>query len=156
MKRTLLTVGAAAVMAAGLVFSQTVSPAPTDPGTAPHHQMRHNRMARMAQQLNLTDAQKEQAKAIFAEARQASQPVRDQLKQNREALSAAVKAGNTQQIQQLSATQGSLMGQLTAIRTEAMAKFYAGLSAGQRSKADQMHQQFKQRMEQRSGARKNG
>ena len=104
-------------------------------------------MARIAQQLNLTDTQKQQAKTIFQQARQTAQPVREQLKQNRQALAEAAKAGNGEAaIQQLSARQGNLLGQMVAVRTEAFAKFYATLTPEQRTKADQLRQQFQQRM----------
>ena len=76
----------------------------------------------MMQALNLTDAQKQQAKTIFQDARQKAQPLRDQLKQNREALTAAVKADDVARIHSLTAERGKLEGQMLGIRTEAMAK----------------------------------
>ena len=59
--------------------------------------------------LNLTDAQKQQAKTIFQEARQSAQPLRQELRQNRQALAVAVKANDTAKIQQLSQTEGNLL-----------------------------------------------
>ena len=44
------------------------------------------------QALNLTDAQKQQAKEIFAKSRQAAVPLRQELRANREAMAQAVKA----------------------------------------------------------------
>jgi Spy/CpxP family protein refolding chaperone len=147
MKRTITTLAAGMALAAGLTFAQTTAPAqPAQLGQAKHHVARGMRMGRIAQALNLTDAQKQQAKGIFQQAHQSAQPLVQQLKQNREALAAAVKADNSAQIQQLSATQGQLRGQMTAIRTEAMAKFYSTvLTPDQRTKLDQMHQNWKQR-----------
>jgi Spy/CpxP family protein refolding chaperone len=101
------------------------------------------------QALNLTDSQKQQAKAIFQQTRETTKPIADQLKQNHEALTAAIKANNVAQIDSLSAQQGTLRGQLLAARSEGRAKFYALLTPDQKAKADQMHQQFKQRMEER-------
>jgi Spy/CpxP family protein refolding chaperone len=109
---------------------------------------------RLMQALNLTDDQKAQAKAIFQQARQSSQSVRDQLKQNGEALAAAVKANDTAQIQTLSAQQGTLRGQLLAIQSEAMAKFYNTLTPDQKAKADQMRQRIRQRIQQRMQQRR--
>ncbi len=88
----------------------------------------------MAAALNLTDAQKTEMKSIFMEARQSSQPVRQQLKQTRQALAAAVKADDSAQIQQLSATEGSQMGQLAAIHATARAKMFKILTPEQQQK----------------------
>jgi protein CpxP len=103
----------------------------------------------MMQGLNLTDAQKEQAKAIFQQSRQTAQPVAEQLRQNRQPLADAVKANNVGQIQALAAQQGTLHGQLLAIRSEAMAKFYSILTPEQRARADQRQQRVRERMKQR-------
>src|SRR6266550_901202 len=106
----------AALGTAGL-FAQT-------PPSGRHFQHQGRFGAVMAAALNLTDAQKTQMKSIFDEARQSSQPVRQQLKQTRQSLQAAVQAGNSDQIQQLAATQGTELGQLTAIRASAHAKMF--------------------------------
>jgi Spy/CpxP family protein refolding chaperone len=103
----------------------------------------------MMKALNLTPEQQQQVKTIFGDARQKAQPIRQEMQQNREALHAAVKANNTAEIERLSAQQGNLKGKTLAIRSEAMAKFYATLTPEQRVKADQMHQQMQSRMRQR-------
>ena len=102
--------------------------------------------ARISQALNLTDAQKAQAKTIFGQARETAKPVRDQLKGNRQALTAAVKSDNRSDIERLSTARGRLMGKMVAIRTEASAKFYQMLTPDQRAKADQLHAQFRERL----------
>jgi len=158
MKKSLLKYAAIPALAAGLVFAQVPATNPPS-GAANTHQgrraFRRNHRARIAQELNLTDAQKQQARTIFQQACQSAQPVRQQLKQNRQALTAAAKAGNSDaDIQKLSTEQGSLLGQLVAIRTESASQFYQMLTPEQRAKADQMHQQFRQRSH--SGERKNG
>ena len=68
------------------------------------------------------------------------------MRQNREALAAAVKANNTAQIERLSVQQGNLIGKTLAIKTQARAKFYATLTPEQRMKADQMFEQMRSRM----------
>lgn len=91
----------------------------------------------MAGYLNLTDAQKTQAEAIFSAARTAAAPVRGQLTSAREALQAAVKARKTDaEIDALSAPIGSLTAQLTAIQAKAMVKFRAILTPEQITKLD--------------------
>src|SRR5690349_123221 len=117
-----------AVVALGTasIFAQT-------PPSARHHRQGQYG-AVMAAALNLTDAQKSQMQSIFQEARQSAQPVRQQLKQTRQTLQAAVKAGNSEQIQQLAATEGTEMGQLAAIRASAHAKMFKILTPEQQQK----------------------
>lgn len=101
----------------------------------PRHADHQSRFVRvMATALNMTDAQKAQATSIFKQARESAQPVRRQLMETRGALRSAVQAGNTQQIQQLSATEGTEIGQLTAIRSSAFAQVYKGLTPEQQQK----------------------
>lgn len=136
-----------AAMAAGMALAQTPA-APAQPRRG--HAMRQ----RMMQALDLTNSQKQQAKAIFQQARQNAEPLKTQLKQNREALAAAVKANDTAQIHSLSIQRGNLEGQMLGIRSEARAKFYATLTPEQKAKADQMRARFKTRMQQRIEQRK--
>ena len=140
-----------AALAAGMAFAQapatTPQPAPAKAGMRARGVVRH----RMLAALNLTDAQKQQAKSLFQQTRQNLQPIVQQARQNRDALAAAVKANDTAQIQQLSAQQGNLNGQILAMRSASMAKFYATLTPDQRAKADQLRQQMKQRVQQRKG-----
>ena len=149
---------AVAALATGMVFAQAPA-GNSQPNTTEAQQGRRGfmrrHMARIAQQLNLTDAQKQQSRAIFQQARQSAQPIRQELKQNREALRAAAKANQgDSQIQTLANQQGQLLAQMVAIRAEASAKFYQMLTPEQRAKADQMQNQFRQHR--RSGERKNG
>jgi Spy/CpxP family protein refolding chaperone len=106
-------------------------------------------MDSIAQKLNLTDAQRKEFHTIFDQAHQTAMPIRGELKANREALAAAVKADRTAEIQQLAATRGKLVGQMTAIYAEARAKFYQTLTPEQRTKADQMRSEFRQQMRDR-------
>jgi len=154
MKRNILFLAGAAIVATGMIYAQA-TPGTTAPGPQRHPFMAR-RAARVANELGLTDAQKDQAKALFAQARQSAQPLRAQLRENRQALAAAVKAGNEADIQRLSQTSGTLQGQLTAIRTEAMSKFYASLTPEQKAKADQLRQQRRARWQQHHGTGSNG
>jgi Spy/CpxP family protein refolding chaperone len=98
------------------------------------------RFGHFMSELNLTDAQKAQAKSIFQGARQSAQPVRQQLMETRKSLRAAIKANDAAQIQQLSATEGHEIGQLAAIRGSAFAKVYQTLTPDQKQKADALEQ----------------
>ena len=155
MKQSFMKFATAAALAAGMAFAQApATPAkPVKPGMMAR---RNGIRPRMMRNLNLTDAQKQQAKAIFQEARQTAKPVRDQLKQNRQAMAAAIKNNDTYQINQLATTMGSLEGQLAAIRSGAAAKFYTILTPDQKTQADQMRQKARQFLQQRRARRNNG
>ena len=113
MQLPFLKYAAVAALAAGMVYAQ----APTNQSqTAPKTRqgrrgMMRRHLARIAQTLNLTDAQKQQAHTILQQARQSAQPVRQELRQTREALTAAAKEGKSDaEIQKLSNEQGRLRG----------------------------------------------
>lgn len=152
MKQQWMQLALAASLAAGLAAAQT-APAP---GAAQQGRRGVARpamvRARMMRALNLTDAQKQQAKSIFQAARQNSQALRDQIKQSRESLNAAVKANDSAQIQALSSSLGALQGQALAISSAAQAKFYGILTPDQRAKLDEMQQKLRQRMQGNVGA----
>ena len=88
----------------------------------------------MAAYLNLTPQQRTQNKAIFEDARKEALPIRQELMQTGHLLRAAVKADDMSQIKQLSSTEGTEIGQLTAIRSSAFAKTYQILTPVQRQK----------------------
>jgi periplasmic protein CpxP/Spy len=100
----------------------------------------------IATALDLTDAQKAQAKTIFEAARTQAQPLTQQLKQGHQSMAAAVKANDAAQIQSLATAQGSLMGQVAAIHGKAMAQFYQILTPDQKAKADTLHSQMAQHL----------
>ncbi len=140
MRNTLLRFTGAAALASGMLFAQTQAPPDQPPAPGQHRQWHRGRIFdRIATQLNLTDNQKQQSKAILQSARESTQPIGQQLRQNRQALHDAIKAGKPDaDIDQLAANTGSLMGQMTAIRTKAFARIYALLTPEQRTKADQL------------------
>jgi protein CpxP len=142
MKHSVLQIAGVAALAAGMAFGQS---APTQPNqqNQPKNHMRRGAggpgamFERFGADLNLTDAQKEQAKQIFADARKSSESVHSQLSQNKQALSAAVKSGASEaQIDKLSNDMAPLLAQTTAIHTKAFAKFYALLTPEQKDKVN--------------------
>jgi periplasmic protein CpxP/Spy len=140
MKNTLVRFLGMAALASGMLFAQAPAPPAQPQSPAQRRQQFRGRMFdRIAAQLNLTDDQKQQAHSILQSARESAQPITQQLKQNRQALHDAIKAGKPDaDIDQLAASTGTLMGQATAIRTKAFAKVYALLTPEQRTKADQL------------------
>jgi len=117
---------AIAVLGATSLFAAETSPADSH---------RHGRLgAFLTSYLNLTAAQQAQEKSIFQGARKSAQPLRQELRQTRQSLRAAIQANSTAQIQQLAATEGSELGRLAAIRSTAMAKVYQTLTPDQQQK----------------------
>ena len=133
----------AAVLVAGMAFAyaQTQSKGPHRP--ANRQEWMQRRFDRMSAALNLTDAQKTQAQAILKGAHENAKQFSAQLKQNRQALSEAVKANDSAQIERLSAENGQLTGKMMAMRTEAFAKIYQTLTPDQKAKADQWAANFR-------------
>jgi Spy/CpxP family protein refolding chaperone len=171
MKRQIAKLAAVGSMAAGMIFAQAqpAQPAPqghnTQAGQAAQGQKgmwnhRFQARQRMMAALNLTAGQKTMAKSIFGQAREASKPVRMELRQNREAMANAIKANDQAQIAKLAAEGGKLTAKLDTNRADAMAKFYQSLTPAQRAKADEMHAKFQARMRQfrneHRGTRTNG
>jgi Spy/CpxP family protein refolding chaperone len=146
MRQRVIHFAAVTALAAGMAVAQT--PATGTQGVPFRHPVFGHQQ--MMQALNLTTTQQHQADTIFGDARQKAQPIRQEMRQNREALYAAVKANNTPEIDRLSSHQGELQGAALAVRSEAMAKFYAILTPGQRTKWEEIHQQMRQRMDERT------
>jgi Spy/CpxP family protein refolding chaperone len=122
--------------AAALTFAQTSgtgSGTRTPPSPATLAQMRVNRLSA---ELNLTDAQKTTALSIFTTAYTSQQTVQTSVHTSRQSLSDAIKANNSATIDQLSATLGTLAGQMTSIEAKADAAFYAILTADQKTLYD--------------------
>ncbi|MGA2212257.1 MAG: Spy/CpxP family protein refolding chaperone [Bryobacteraceae bacterium] len=103
-----------------------------------HRHGRHG--AFLSAYLNLTPAQQAQEKSIFQAARESAHPLRQQLRQTRQSLQAAVQASDTAQIQQLANTEGSELGQLLAIRGTAMARVHQLLTPEQQQKLSELQQ----------------
>lgn len=132
MKRYLVTLTVLGTMSATMALAQT-TPAAQAPARA-------NLRRQMIQALDLTAAQKQQARTIFQNTRQQAQPLAQQLRQDRQSLKAAVQAGDTAQIRQLSMAMGTLHGQVLSLRSAGMAQFYALLTPDQKTKAAQFEQ----------------
>jgi Spy/CpxP family protein refolding chaperone len=141
MRNKILAVAGATIVAAGLMFAQTGStPAPNPPASG-HGQGFHRRpmMARLARRLNLTDAQRQQAKGIFQGLRTQAQPIRTQLQQERLALVNAAVAGQpADALNQLAQAEAPQFAQLAVLRAQALGKFYAILTPAQQQQFQTM------------------
>ncbi len=134
--KTVLTAVGVAGLAAGMAFAQ----APQGAAAGHPRRMEGRREMRrkmMIGYLGLTDQQQTQAKAIFSSAHDSAQPVRQQLKQVRADLRAAIQAG--QPVNELAANEGKLRGQLVAIRANAAEQFRGLLNPAQLQKLQELH-----------------
>jgi Spy/CpxP family protein refolding chaperone len=131
----LRNVVAAAALSAALAFAQ--GPRGPRDGNPPDPATRvQMRVDMLAQRLGLTDAQKAQATTIFTNAATAETTVQTSMRTARTALSDAVKANNSNAIDQAATTIGTLTGQMASIQGKADAAFYAILTPDQQSKFD--------------------
>ena len=145
MKVAFLRFAGAPILASGMLLAQSPAPAvPAQPPTQHRQWQRGQMFDRVAAKLNLTEAQRGQAKSIWRSARESSRPIAQQLRQAHVVLREAAKSGKPDaEIDQLAANAGQFAGQLTAVRTKAFAKFYAMLTPEQRATADQLGGHFR-------------
>lgn len=100
-----------------------------------HHGKAHNGGGqRLAQQLNLTDAQKEQWRAEQKSFRLSNAVFLEQVRQTRQDLRAARKAGDTARAEGLKATASAQREQLKQLRRAEAQKFAAMLTSEQRAR----------------------
>ncbi|MEP6538229.1 MAG: Spy/CpxP family protein refolding chaperone [Bryobacteraceae bacterium] len=141
LRKKLYSVCAVGLLATGMLF------AAKDHASGPQR-----RLDFLASRLNLTDAQKASAQTLFSQSQEAAKPIRQQLRQSHQALSAAIKAGKSDaELTQLAEQQSALAGQLTAIRAKAFSRLYTQLTDEQKQKAEGMHQRMSHRFGHRAG-----
>jgi Spy/CpxP family protein refolding chaperone len=106
---------------------------------------RTNSLDRMSAALNLTEPQKQQAKAIFDSGHEAARAVRQELRQERKAVQSAIQPGQpVAKVEQLARNEGPALGNLAATRAAAFAKFYAVLTPAQQQKLASLHHEGRQ------------
>ena len=113
---------------------------------------RHGRMAYMARELNLTDAQKAQIKQIFQANKATGLPLMQQMAANKKAMLEATANGNYDQakIQQIANQQAQLMSQLMVQKQAIRHQIYTQvLTPDQRTKAEELRAQQISRIDSR-------
>ena len=96
--------------------------------------------------LDLTDTQKQFAKTFMTGAKAEAEPVVAQLKESRASMEDAIKTNKSDaEIGDIATKSGVLVGQLAAIHSKAMAKFYAQLTPEQKTKVDRFHDRMQSR-----------
>ena len=125
-------------LAALLVALPALAQRPTGSG-APDPAARYEFIAGY---LNLSDSQKEQAKAVFSGGTADREAMQGKMQSAREALQAAVKGNKADfEIDQLAAAVGTLEGQGVAARAKLEKKFYTILNDEQKKKLETLLQQ---------------
>jgi len=128
------------LMAAG-AFAQT-STANSANNAAPKAPESHTRVHRrsmvdrLSERLSLTADQKMQVRGIFAESRSEVRKLRPQLREEHQALAAAVKSDSEPAIDQITRSHEHLNAEVEAIHAKTMAKVYALLTPDQKAKFD--------------------
>jgi protein CpxP len=113
-----------------------------------HHRGGHGMMLRG---LDLTDEQKAQVKTIMQSSKEASKPLREQMKANRQKLQTLSDSGNFDQaqVQALADEQGKLTAQMIVEKEKVKSQISAILTTEQKAKAAEMKAQFKQKRAER-------
>lgn len=109
----------------------------------------------MLRGLDLTDEQKAQVKTITQASREASKPLHEQMKANRQKLQTLSDSGNFDQaqVQALADEQGRLTAQMIVEKEKVKSQISAILTTEQKAKAAEMKAQFKQKREERKQKR---
>lgn len=104
----------------------------------------------MSQQLNLTEAQQTQIKAILADERSKTMPLRQQLRQNEQAQNASVNGTfDEAQTRAFAGKQAQIMSDLIVEKQRTKSQIYSVLTPDQRQNALQLMQQHEQRRQER-------
>lgn len=142
------------ILAASLILSAGAAFPQAAPAETPKENKQDGRKhdgarggQRMAEALNLTDAQKEQIRSITKEAFASNQALRTQLKAAHEAEQAAIKAGKSDaELVQLAQNSAPLHAQVHAARLQTEAKIFKVLTPEQQAKLAEIRAHMKERM----------
>jgi Spy/CpxP family protein refolding chaperone len=136
------------ILAATLVFSTGVAfsqSAPAAPQAQEQTEERHHRAGKraggakhFAAALNLTDAQKEQAKAIRERHRASTKTLRTEMRNLHQQYRAAKEANNTAELERLSQQRQSLGAQVKEAMTAQQNEFRSILNPEQQAKFDEL------------------
>jgi len=125
-------------LAAGLAVAATQQAA----GAHGHH---NGWMLRqMTRELNLSDSQQAQIKTILQTEKSKTQPLRDQLRQNRMSRKNSVGTFDENEARSFASKQAQLMSDLMVERERTKSQIFAVLTPDQRQKAEQLMQQHRQ------------
>ena len=126
MKYPIALIAAVAVTLSAHAQTERTPPSPAE--MAQHEVLRYTTL------LSLTSEQEATATTLFTEEATTAQPLRTSERASHKALETAIKAGDMAAIQSTATTLGTVSGELTAVRALTEAKFYATLTADQKTK----------------------
>ena len=104
------------------------------------------RVERLAQKLDLTDAQQEQIAAIIEASSNTRESLQEKMQNNREALSEAMASDNSASVRSLADQKGDLIAELTVLRASDRSQIKAILTPEQQ-------EEFAERKQRRRGRR---
>lgn len=134
------------VTALVLALTAGLAVAVTQGATGQHH---HNgwMLRRMTRELNLTDAQQTQIKNILQAEKAKTQPLREQLRENRQSQNTGTAAGafDEAQARAFANKQAQILSNLMVERARTKSEIFAVLTPDQRQKAQQLMQEHRQR-----------
>lgn len=148
MKRQLSIIALTAALIGGGTLSAHAFMGPDGECGGPRAEgkMEHGkRFGRMARELKLSDAQKEQVQAILKAEQEKNAPLREKLAENRKKLHEAAQAEKFDEaaVKALAATQADLQAQLIVSRARAHSQIHALLTPEQRELAKKLRPQMK-------------
>jgi protein CpxP len=119
----------------------------------PHREFSHRHggmLQKMTRELNLTEAQQTQIRNILADERTRTKPLREKLRQNREAQSLKVDGNfDDTQVRAFANNQAQIMRDLIIEKERTKSQIYSVLTPDQRQKSLQLIQQHEQRRQER-------
>ena len=150
LNRKLITLAATVALSAGTVFA--TPQAQGSQNDRSERRMLNRHPGRIAEALNLTDAQKQQAKAIREKHRAANQSVRTELRQLGEQIRAARQANNTAEAQRLAALREPVLAKAREAWQAERAELKSVLTAEQQTKLDELRKTHQGKRQNRRAA----
>ncbi len=148
MKKFIIGFLVLALVAVGAIFTFAQK---ADKAHGRHRFGRRGSFGRMAEKLNLTDAQKEQFKQIREAGKTKVQPLMENMKSIRGQLEAATADGqfNEEQVQALATQQANVMAQLIVEKERVKSQMFAVLTADQQTQLKTLKEQMKEKFQNR-------
>ena len=149
----IVLVAAGAIYAAARAGGEAAAQGAGLPGMGgKNHRFARHMMARLAERLGLTDAQKAEIRSIITAERPTLEPLARQMAKSRQELRTATANGHFDeaQVRALAAQQAQTFTDLIVEKERVKSKVYGVLTPEQRAKAEQMRGRWEARIRQHS------
>lgn len=147
----IMTLAATVALSAGVAFPSPADGTRANRGEAREARMLQRHGGRLAQALDLTDAQKAQAKAIREKHRTSNQALRAELKEINQQIRTARQANNIAEAQRLAALREPLLARAHQAWQAERAELKSVLTAEQQTKLEELQKSFLSKRQQRRG-----